>query len=158
MFFQKQIVDMIFSVPYEWLKDSNIPIRLLERMNPGLLNTKFYSHHRDYIYDAKNHCVKESAGFKLLDYLKPRLVHTKLYYILYTKYAHKYIRPQSADNDLIMERCAEILKSSSLSTSATIKLSVPENWKFLDVAGVATNVAFLYSLDIQKRIHSKQIP
>lgn len=147
---QKQIVDTVFSVPYDWLKDSKIVIMLIEKMRSDLLGIPFYSHHRDYIYDRRSHTVKESLKFSLLDRLKPFIVNTKLYEVLYLKIAHRIIRPLSADNDYIFESALSVIENSPTLKSMSIKVNRPKNWRSIDVAGLAVLAANLYSLDILK--------
>lgn len=147
--FQKKIIDTIFSIPYEWLKDSYIPISLIERIKSDLLDVPIYSHHRSFYYDKRNHIIRKALFFSIVDKLKPILVDTQIYKKLYIGFAHKYIRPKSADNNSILNSCMLMLKDSNIIKESNIELLDIEDWRKLDVAAVAVTVAGIYMMDLE---------
>ncbi len=144
---QKQIVDLIFSAPYKWLQDSKVVVMLIEKLKRELLEIPFFSHHRDYVYKPRSHTVEESLKFSILDRLKPCIVNTKLYEILYLKGAHKIIRPLSVQNDSIFDLSLNIIENSLVIKSAGIEIERPKNWRSIDVAGLAVLAANIHSMD-----------
>lgn len=146
---QKQVVDTIFSAPYEWLAGSKMPLILIEQMlRGGVLETPIYSHHRDFRYIPKERRIKKSLKFRAIDTLKPLLVDTKLYETLYLKFAHKYMRPLSVRNDEIFRRAFDILKFSPTLQKAGIVVTNPGDWRTLDCAGMAARAANVLALDL----------
>ena len=55
---QKNIVDLIESMPYAWRKQSKLVIALTKEWNQELLKIPYFSHHKKVIYDQKKEVIK----------------------------------------------------------------------------------------------------
>lgn len=156
IFGQKEIADAINSIPYEWMRDEFIPVALMKEVCPKLLDVNFYSHHRTYMYVSGQEILKKSLKFRMLDMAKVKFYDTPIYTKLYLKYLHKYIRPQTVNNDYVFEFCRESIKDSLALSNSALKPINFKTAKGIEIGAYATFCADLRVFDtIYRYYHNK---
>ena len=144
----KKISDAIFSLNYDWLNDDYMSIRIIEELAPRLLDYPIYSHHRTFLYNKSTSTMVESFKYHLLDTMKSKFKDTFIYKTIYLKYAHKYIRPQSRNNEEIMKQCARTISNMTILDKTEINAGDLSLWKGGDMGSIATFIADLLVISI----------
>ena len=138
IFGQKVIADAIYSLPYSWLQHDSFSLALTEEIEAKLLEFPIYSHHRYFDYDPQKGVMMEKLKYRVLDWLKPRIKDSFLYSKVYVKYAHKYIRPESLDNDKLLDMSKVIIKDAFMKLASEIEVVNADSWQGIDVSSFAT--------------------
>ena len=147
IFGQKRIADLIDSLQYSWLEGDFISISLMKQLNEELLLFPIYSHHREYAYDKNTSTMQKNYKYEILDRLKQLFKDTPIYKLLYLKWLHKYIRPQSATNNDICLECASQIDNISILKDVSYKIKFNGEWNGIDIGTLARFVADLKVLD-----------
>lgn len=147
IFGQKKIADVIFSMRYEWLRDEWIPITLINSLEKDLMKFPIYSHHRYFTYSSINNTIKKTLKYQLFDWAKNKFKNSFIYTVLYLKYAHKYIRPESASNDIIVQNCSQVLSDITVLNDTEIEVCLDDKWNGVDIGTVGTFIGDLKVLN-----------
>lgn len=147
IFGQKKIADAIYSLKYEWLKNDSFSIDLINYFQNELLDFPIYSHHKEFVFDKNLKRIKKSLKFVVLDASKNQLKNTFVYRDVYLRWLHKYIRPQSSNNDKIMISCQKYLESTNITKNSGLTFFKTNDWKNIEIASWAAFVADIKVLD-----------
>ena len=142
----KKIADAVFSLEYDWLKDDFVSIKIIEKLSPNMLDFPIYSHHRAFRYKKDTSTMTEELKYRTLDKMKRIFKNTFVYKVLYLKYAHNIIRPQSKKNEDIMKVCSEIMGKKNILSNSTFRVGDIAKWKGGDIGTIATFIADLLVL------------
>ena len=108
----KRIWDIIYNIPYDYREDSKLSLRLINSWCPMLLNIPVFTHHHYGIYNRQKGVLKKNWRYSLLLRIKPYVLRSKLYDILYVKLIEPVYRPQNKNNEILFQTSVASLQSS----------------------------------------------
>lgn len=150
IFGQKRIADKINSIPYEWLSDEKLTVSLIEKIEKKLLDFPIYSHHRKFVYNKKTSTIHKTYKYMMLDTLKPVLKNTPIYTVLYIKWLHRYIRPQSSLSESIAAECYKMIKKFDFLNTCNYDIRFNGSWNGVDIGTLVGFAVDLKGIDLLK--------
>lgn len=139
----KPILDIIVSIPYEYKIDSKLAVKLINRWNPNLLNIPIFSQNHYMSYDRTLQCIKKTKRHAILSWLKPKVMDSLIYDLIYVNWLQSKIFPESNGNNELFDVCIGYLEKSELLKKKNIYLKGNISCKGFDLAALAWFVAFL---------------
>lgn len=134
----KPVWDFVIGIPYKYKYADYIPLSLIEKWEKKLLEIPFYTHNHFENYDRRHNMLRRKKSHIFLSWLKPYVIDTKIYEILYKKIILKKINEKSDDNEKIREICVQYF--SSHPNDLTIREKYRNDG--YDIAGLAETMIF----------------
>ena len=137
----KRIWDIIYNIPYDYREDSKLSLRLINSWCPMLLNIPVFTHHHYGIYNRQKGVLKKNWRYSLLLRIKPYVLRSKLYDILYVKLIEPVYRPQNKNNEILFQTSVASLQSSESFIKSGVRFRKNLIGKGFDMAALCTIVA-----------------
>lgn len=137
----KRIWDIIYNIPYDYREDSKLSLRLINSWCPMLLNIPVFTHHHYGIYNRQRGVLKKNWRYSLLLRIKPYILRSKLYDILYVKLIEPVYRPQNKNNEILFQTSVASLQSSESFIKSGVRFRKNLIGKGFDMAALCTIVA-----------------
>ncbi|MCX4346339.1 MAG: hypothetical protein OSJ38_03705 [Lachnospiraceae bacterium] len=109
----KPVWDFVIGIPYKYKYANHLPLSLIEKWDKRLLNIPFYTHNHFEKYDRKSNTLRRKKLHAFLSWLKPYVLDTKVYDILYKKIILSKTNKKSDINEKVREMCISYFTSDS---------------------------------------------
>jgi len=106
-----------------------------------LLNIPVFTHHHYGIYNRQKGVLKKNWRYSLLLRIKPYVLRSKLYDILYVKLIEPVYRPQNKNNEILFQTSVASLQSSESFIKSGVRFRKNLIGKGFDMAALCTIVA-----------------
>lgn len=149
---QKNIIDLIESMPYEWRKQSKVLISLTKAWNEKLLNIPYFSHHQKVVYDKKLQLIR-ATKYEICKRKIKKILNTTMFYdfIFETYQKIKSAEQKNKKND-ILKSCNDYLKNSEYIKRSKINIQLKNKNIGFDLASLATMIAEIKLVDLYEKI------
>ncbi len=143
LMYTKPVWDIAWKVSYEYKKNSQLAIGLIERWKPDLLDIPVFSHHH-FMIVKKGELLNTRKNAFLL-WLRPKIINSKIYTVIWLNFFQsKFLRNLTEENDQsVLEQCIDYLKNDEIMTEFGLKVKENVVRKEFDLAALGTAVAYL---------------
>ncbi|MCF2628938.1 hypothetical protein I6E36_12705 [Fusobacterium mortiferum] len=152
---QKNIVDLIESIPYIWRQRSKIVISLTKEWNKNLLAVPYFSHHKKVIYDEEKGEIIPIKFEVYKENIKKILKNTIFYELVFELYQKIKSNHQKSKKEEILKLCNNYLKNSKYISDEKINIILKEKNIGFDLAALATMIAEIKLIDLYKNNRNK---
>lgn len=106
----RPVWDVVRAIPYKYKKNDRLPLRLTGSWDRELLKIPYFSHNHFMRFQKKSMSLRRTYPHMLLSWLKPKVIDTKIYDLLYRRLICGTMDQKADGNREVLDWCLKLIR------------------------------------------------